>query len=189
MLGLKLNHISKRGLWWRWAITWTNDNMLWSPSPNSSPKHTSMLVPKFKKQPLFAESGQKNPSVFQLKLLILRSNKTSFFSSKIRFFSLYKLKYPIFVNVRMNVSNPRHLSMYIVFFITCNVCLIFKYIYVFKLNFHRNSNFFSGQNKFENVSHCIWKCHLQCVSHCIQASMCKFCYNLESEWVLFTHIF
>ena len=80
---------------------------------HSQPKRTSMLDPSLKKLTLFADSGRKN-TLFSTKSVILRFNKTPPFLS-VSFVILDKLS--LFVKARIIVSNWKHYSIHIVFFI------------------------------------------------------------------------
>ena len=92
-----------------------------SPLPT---KAYTMLVPKFEKQPFFADFGRRKHPFF---------NRNRWFWGLIKplskakrdFFAIYS-EVPFFVKVRIyvTVSNSRHFSMYIVFFITSNLWLI-----------------------------------------------------------------
>ena len=99
-------------------------------SRHSQPKRTSMLVTKFEKLPPFADSGWKKHPLSSRNRWFRGPIKQPPFLKQNSILFHYIWQSTSFMKARRIVSNWRHLSIYVVFFIMSNVCLSFEYICV-----------------------------------------------------------
>ena len=96
---------------------------------HSRPKRTSMLVSKFEKHTLYADSGRKKTPLFKGNRRFWSPIKHPFLSKTRYIFRYIRYKVPSFLKARIIVSNWSIFCMHVIFFVPSNVCLNFKYIY------------------------------------------------------------